>query len=158
LEQIYRELDWGYRNGEISRQIYDSATGGDGSGGNRGNLGESERSGARSDAKAELRSQVGTDGIFTTPGRTGVGREKPPGQIEKLSPQARDASLQIATQQIPESKDWGIDVSVNTSENKSEWIEKFKKLSCRELEKEVSKVSTCKPRLYFPKNANPIGL
>ncbi|MBW7877615.1 MAG: hypothetical protein H3C47_16685, partial [Candidatus Cloacimonetes bacterium] len=32
--------------------------------------------------------------------------------------------------------------SVITSENKSEWIEKSKKLSCRELEKEVAKVST----------------
>ncbi|MBW7875776.1 MAG: hypothetical protein H3C47_07300, partial [Candidatus Cloacimonetes bacterium] len=35
--------------------------------------------------------------------------------------------------------------SVITSENKSEWIEKSKKLSCRELEKEVAKVSTYKP-------------
>ncbi|MBW7876492.1 MAG: HNH endonuclease [Candidatus Cloacimonetes bacterium] len=44
--------------------------------------------------------------------------------------------------------------SVITSENKSEWIEKSKKLSCRELEKEVSKVSTYKPRRDFWQRIN----
>ena len=36
--------------------------------------------------------------------------------------------------------------SVINQQNKSEWIEKSKNLSCRALEKEVSKVSTYKPR------------
>ncbi|MBW7876939.1 MAG: HNH endonuclease, partial [Candidatus Cloacimonetes bacterium] len=44
--------------------------------------------------------------------------------------------------------------SVITSENKSEWIEKSKKLSCRELEKEVAKVSTYKPRRDFWQRIN----
>jgi len=44
--------------------------------------------------------------------------------------------------------------SVITSENKSEWIDKSKKLSCRELEKEVAKVSTYKPRRDFWQRIN----
>jgi hypothetical protein len=44
--------------------------------------------------------------------------------------------------------------SVITSENKAEWIEKSKKLSCRELEKEVAKVSTYKPRRDFWQRIN----
>jgi len=44
--------------------------------------------------------------------------------------------------------------SVITSENKSEWIEKSIKLSCRELEKEVAKVSTYKPRRDFWQRIN----
>ncbi len=44
--------------------------------------------------------------------------------------------------------------SVITSENKSEWIEKSKKLTCRELEKEVAKVSTYKPRRDFWQRIN----
>jgi len=44
--------------------------------------------------------------------------------------------------------------SVITSENKSEWIEKSKKLSCRELEKEVAKASTYKPRRDFWQRIN----
>ena len=44
--------------------------------------------------------------------------------------------------------------SVINQQNKSEWIEKSKKLSCRALEKEVSKVSTYKPRRDFWQRIN----
>jgi len=44
--------------------------------------------------------------------------------------------------------------AVINSENKSEWIEKSKKLSCRELEKEVAKISTYKPRRDFWQRIN----
>jgi hypothetical protein len=44
--------------------------------------------------------------------------------------------------------------SVITPQNKQEWIEKSKNLSCRDLEKEVSKVSTYKPRRDFWQRIN----
>ncbi len=108
-EKILLELETRYRNGEISRQVYDSATGRDEPGGNRGGLGEPERSGTGSDETAQPESQNAANELLPVSGRAGIGREESSNQSQPLSPEAADASLQIAAQQIAEGRDVSVE-------------------------------------------------